>query len=166
MSEYKFCIHCGVQIQVDQISCPNCKGTQPTTTPSTSPNIRTKFCVHCGERINYYSEICPKCGVRQTVQIHRTSSVTPQKIPSKNPALAAILNVLLIGLGHLYLGKFMRGLGLFIISVGILTITTFSAGSDAMWGMVIVLWLFAGYDGYNQAKRYNILAARDGVSPW
>jgi len=60
----------------------------------------------------------------------------------------------------------MRGLGLFVISLGILSITAFSAGSDAMWGMAIVIYIFAGYDGYNQAKRYNLLSARDGISPW
>lgn len=155
MREYKYCPHCGAQILAGCETCPICHGVQPTMTPSTSPRDKLKFCVHCGESINYYSELCPKCGVRQTVQLHHTS-VGTRGIPSKNPALAAILNVLIIGLGHLYLGKFMRGLGLFIISVGILTITTFSVGSDAMWGMAIMLYIFAGYDGYNQAKRYNI----------
>ena len=166
MSEYKFCPHCGAQIQVDKETCPNCYGVQPIMPPSASPSGRTKFCVHCGDSIDYNSEICPKCGVRQTVQIHRTSPVVPRDIPSKNPALAAILNVLIIGLGHVYLGRIMRGLGLLLFSYVILTFTAFSLGVDAMWVMAIVLYIFSAYDGYNQAKRYNIIAARDGVPPW
>ena len=165
MSEYKYCPHCGVQIQVEKVTCPNCKGIQPTRIPSISPNLQTKFCVHCGESIDYYSELCIKCGIQQTVQIHYTASAATRNSSSKNPVLAAILNVLIIGLGHLYLGKFMRGLGLFVTSSIIGAITFILAGNDAMYAITIVLWLFAGYDGYNQAKRYNLLVARDRMSP-
>ena len=100
------------------------------------------------------------------MQIHRTSSVVTHDFPSKNPTLAAILNVLIIGLGHLYLGRIMRGLGLLLFSYVILTITAFSMGIDSMWVMAIILYIFSAYEGYNQAKRYNILAAREGIPPW
>ena len=156
MSEFKYCPHCGVQIQIEKVTCPNCKGIQPTRIPSISPNLQTKFCVHCGESIDYYSELCIKCGIQQTVQIHHTVSAATRNSSSKNPVLAAILNVLIMGLGHLYLGNFMRGLGLFVTSSIIGAITFIFAGNDARYAITIVLWLFAGYDGYDQAKRYNL----------
>lgn len=65
----------------------------------------------------------------------------------KDPILACLLNLLLLGTGHIYLGR--TGKGLLILALGIvLGIFT--------WGIAtILLIIWAMFDAYNTAKKIN-----------
>lgn len=109
-----------------------------------------KFCSSCGETIDQDAEICPSCGVRQQ---------HPQLFPSdKNPAIAAVLSFVIVGLGQVYNGQIFKGV---VFHIG-------------MWFAVIIgvlffwlifpilipigLWLFNVYDAYDQAQKLNLLS--------
>ena len=162
----KFCSNCGVQIPFQSDICPSCGLKQASIFDDTKSSyipVKTKYCVNCGSTIDYRAEICIKCGLRQPMS---QESVLVKKSGRKNPILAAILSVLVVGLGHVYVGKIMRGIGMFFFSLIIIILFAISVGEGGMWVMAVVLWGFSGYDAHSQAKRYNLLYERDGVPPW
>lgn len=69
----------------------------------------------------------------------------------KDPTLACLLNLLLLGSGHIYLGQTAKGL--LILAVGI-------ALGMIIWPATILVIIWAMYDAYKTAKRY-----AGGVSP-
>jgi TM2 domain-containing membrane protein YozV len=101
--------------------------------PETQPIKETKFCSDCGAEISRKAEICPKCGVRQMPQ---TSD--------KSPVVAAILNLIIVGLGHVYLGRVKRGVALFLLAI---IIAILSAGLGWIFGMFV-----CAYDAYQLAQ--------------
>ena len=65
----------------------------------------------------------------------------------KDPTLACLLNLLLVGIGHVYLGQVVKGL--IILAVGIAVgIFTHGIGTIA-----VIVW--AMYDAYTTAKKMN-----------
>ena len=65
----------------------------------------------------------------------------------KNPTDAFILGLLVVGLGHIYLGKWGKGLALFLITVvATLFITIYLAP---------VFWIISCVSAYYDAKSYN-----------
>lgn len=67
-----------------------------------------KFCSNCGSQIDEKAEICPKCGVRQ-FNVNSSSE--------KNVWVAVLLSLLIVGLGHFYLGLPKKGAMLLILTV-------------------------------------------------
>ena len=68
----------------------------------------------------------------------------------KNPALAAFLSFLLPGMGQIYDGKILFGIGLIVLSFIISTLTILIS----IFGIIlyIIIWLYAIYDAYITAK--------------
>ncbi|MHC4070368.1 MAG: hypothetical protein ACYSWZ_13705 [Planctomycetota bacterium] len=64
----------------------------------------------------------------------------------KDPALACLLNLLLLGTGHMYLGQVAKGL--LILAVGI-------ALGMIVWPATILVAVWAMYDAYKTAKKMN-----------
>jgi TM2 domain-containing membrane protein YozV len=62
----------------------------------------------------------------------------------KDPALACLLNLLLLGTGHMYLGQVVKGL--LILAVGI-------ALGMIVWPATVLVVVWAMYDAYNTAKK-------------
>ena len=65
----------------------------------------------------------------------------------KDPTLACLLNLLLLGTGHMYLGQVAKGL--LILAVGI------ALGMFA-WPATAVVAIWAMYDAYKTAKEMNL----------
>ena len=65
----------------------------------------------------------------------------------KDPILASLLNLLLVGTGHMYIGQL--GKGILILAMGIV----FWMVSFGILNIPLVLW--AMYDAYNAAKKLN-----------
>jgi TM2 domain-containing membrane protein YozV len=99
--------------------------------PQSVPVKTTKFCSDCGAEISAKAEICPKCGVRQ-------------QSTGKNPIIAVILNLIIAGLGHVYLGRTKRGIVLFLLTVFIALI---SMGAGWILGVIV-----CSYDAYQLAQ--------------
>jgi TM2 domain-containing membrane protein YozV len=70
---------------------------------------------------------------------------------AKNPILAAFLSFLLPGLGQVYVGKTLFGLGLIVLTFIISTLAIFLI---SFFGIIIyiIVWLYAIYDAYMSAQ--------------
>ncbi len=64
----------------------------------------------------------------------------------KDPTLACLLNLLLLGTGHMYLGQVTKGL--LILAVGV-------ALGMIVWPATALVAIWAMYDAYKIAKRMN-----------
>jgi len=64
----------------------------------------------------------------------------------KDPILACLLNLLLVGTGHIYLGQI--GKGVLILAIGIVL-------GMFIWIALIPLIIWAMFDAYSTAKRMN-----------
>lgn len=70
---------------------------------------------------------------------------------AKNPILAAFLSFLLPGLGQIYVGKILFGIGLIVLAFIVSSIATLIT----LYGGVIIyiiVWLYAIYDAYTTAQ--------------
>ncbi|MCK4555388.1 MAG: hypothetical protein KAT83_02170 [Candidatus Aenigmarchaeota archaeon] len=92
-------------------------------------------CTYCDKEITGTAEKCPYCGTKQTL-------FGGSKNPSaKIPIFGAILSLIFPGLGQIYMGKAVNGIG--IISLNII------------FGLVparipqIILWIYSVVDAYN-----------------
>ncbi|MCX6677704.1 MAG: zinc ribbon domain-containing protein [Methanothrix sp.] len=132
----KFCVNCGSKIDKNAAICPKC-GVAQSRTPAEKT---TKFCTNCGSVIDIKAVVCPKCGVRQ--------SGSMGFVGEKNPAIAALLSFLVVGLGQVYAGKPKRGIVLFAASVvfviaGFLVVPILAA---------LACWIGSIYDAYKIAE--------------
>ncbi len=64
----------------------------------------------------------------------------------KDPTLACLLNLLLLGTGHIYLGQVTKGL--LILAVGV-------ALGMIVWPATVLVAIWAMYDAYKTAKKMN-----------
>ncbi len=106
----------------------------------------TKYCPNCGTQIDEKADECPNCGVRQP------GAPKYQKVYQlKNPVLAAVLSLLVVGLGQVYNGQVGKGLLFFLVAI-IIGLTLF-----IFIGFILVplFWLFAAYDAYTTAEKIN-----------
>lgn len=92
----------------------------------------------------------------------------PDNCPPRSAWTAALLSLLCTGLGHVYVGMPLRGLGLFLGSLMLTPVLLFAAWlnpSDAVLiliftavGALIFVYLFAVADSWRQARRQTMTA--------
>jgi TM2 domain-containing membrane protein YozV len=103
----------------------------------------SKECPKCGAILETEVTFCPLCG-------------TPQKKikTSKDPTITAILSFIITGLGQVYLGHYVRGIILFMISASILLLLPmYSDNSQMNFMAILVIGFIATYDAYILAKK-------------
>ena len=91
----------------------------------------------------------------------QVNMVTPDKL-SIQPSLAAVLSVLLTGLGQMLNGQLAKGITMLGVSfVGMFIISLVTCGL----GIIVapVIWLFSALDAYNCAK---ILQSGRSIGMW
>ena len=71
-------------------------------------------------------------------------SKSTEQSTGKNPIIAVILNLIIAGLGHVYLGYVKRGVVLFLLTV---LVALISAGLGWILGVIV-----CSYDAYQLAK--------------
>lgn len=64
----------------------------------------------------------------------------------KDPTLACLLNLLLLGAGHMYLGQITKGLLILVVGVALGMI---------IWPATILVAVWAMYDAYKTAEKMN-----------
>lgn len=100
------------------------------------------YCPECGkELISPNAEICPNCGVRlKAIVINRRS-----------PVIAAILSLLIVGLGQIYNGQFGKGIAYFFIAI------LCGVSISILIGILLapIWWLIGIIDAYTSAQRIN-----------
>lgn len=112
------------------------------------------------------------------------------KSPGIAALLAAVVGLFIMGVGHFYVGRIVRGVGLLIsgwvllgvfyglfvysFSVGLVGSLNGSSSSDIsvlflplIIGLIwLVLWAWSIHDAYELAKWYNAHLAEHGTPPW
>ncbi|WP_276954746.1 zinc ribbon domain-containing protein [Methanobrevibacter woesei] len=138
------CPVCGREVDGKKF-CPNCGSAvmeeeKPTDSQSKS---ETKYCSNCGAEIDIKAEICPKCGVRQP-NINSQSS-------DKNVWVALVLSLLVVGLGHFYLGLPKKAIMLIVLTIVCWILIFFFIG-------IILYPLMLIYGVYDVYKSANAMA--------
>ncbi len=105
-------------------------------------------------------------------------------VQQKDPGIAAILALLagvfgLMGMGHIYLGRIIRGLVILVGGIVLWSLAVFFLFAG-VFGPTGILWIFSlvcviavlgllvwqTYDAYALAKQYNEVVRRTGRAPW
>ncbi len=113
---------------------------------------KTKYCPYCGTQIEYRYSVCPVCGKPQPM-MEGVERMKARQV--KSPILAALLSLLVTGIGQIYLGRVSRGL-VFLSSVlllGVLLdgILTF----DQLMLVGLVISVVSAWDAYRIANEIN-----------
>lgn len=119
------------------------------------------YCTNCGKEMPEGTVFCTQCGARMV-----DASAPPRSVPeTQRPTTAALLSLLLPGLGHCYLSDYRNG-GLLAVSYLVVIATTlwaaYGAGftSSAVIAAVLILcaacwcaiWVLAIVTSYDRAK--------------
>ncbi len=107
---------------------------------------RTKFCPHCGTMIPYDEAYCPACGEPQPL----LDGV--RRRPVKETWVAVLLSLLVTGLGHLYLGRWRRGLAILGATVVVGGVASLYLSYDQVMVVGLVFALFAAVDAYKLSR--------------
>jgi hypothetical protein len=103
------------------------------------------------------SKECPKCeAILETEVIFCPLCGTPQKQikARKDPTIAAILSFIITGLGQVYLGYYLRGIVLFVISASVLfVLPIYSDNTQLNFIAILIVGIIATYDAYRLAKK-------------
>jgi TM2 domain-containing membrane protein YozV len=146
-------------------------------------NSRPKYCSNCSEPLENlnYEEIkkCPKCGIDlQTGSSRNTSSSSiVEQLPYKSPGTAALIAFIggifgLQGIGHMYVGKVGKGIGILIAGIIIAALLVFISISLEIsllfvFGVAyLVLWIWQIFDARKLAKKFNESVRITGKEPW
>lgn len=124
--------------------------SEDTTTHTDSPASDEVYCRDCGAVISERAEICPECGVRQRDPPKSSvDSLVEELTGGGNPFVAAVLSVLLPGLGQLYNRELQKGIAVMV--AGLIAL----ASVAALVGIVLypAVWLYAVWDAYVVADR-------------
>lgn len=121
-----------------------------TSSSEDSPGPDEVYCRDCGAVISERAEICPECGVRQqNPPKSSVDSLIEELTGGGNPFVAAVLSVLLPGLGQLYNRELQKGIA--VLVAGLIAL----ASVAAVVGIVLypAVWLYAVWDAYVVAER-------------
>ncbi|MDQ3083965.1 MAG: zinc ribbon domain-containing protein [Thermoproteota archaeon] len=132
------------------------------------------FCKHCGKDFPLEDiTFCPSCGKPQQLGASNTLVTTQTKNHGTAVLIALIAGLFgFEGIGHIYLGRIGKGIGLLLIG----WVLSASAFLFALGGIfvasiilgigVFVFWIWQAYDANKQAKYYNESLLQNGKAPW
>jgi TM2 domain-containing membrane protein YozV len=145
-------------------------------------NNITKFCGNCGESLENLNDKeikkCPKCGIDlQTGSTRNTSPSVVEQLPYKSPGTAALIAFIggifgLPGIGHIYVGKIGKGIGILITGIIIAALLVFISITFEIillfiFGIAyLVLWIWQIFDARKLAKKFNESVRITGKEPW
>jgi TM2 domain-containing membrane protein YozV len=69
------------------------------------------------------------------------------RVDRKKPWLAALIGILIVGFGHFYLGEWLKGIALIIVTIIVSIATAFIAAP--------IFWIISCVWAYYDAKAYN-----------
>lgn len=127
------------------------------------------YCQNCGSQLPDSAKFCDRCGAKVGTDTERSNSNTEYNMASimvnkKGEALALILSLLIPGLGQIYNGQVSKGAMMIVAAIvcAVLIFLFFPIGI-----LYIVLWIYAMYDAFKDAKEYNqYLLSHNGNPPW
>lgn len=164
-------------------------------------SIKRYFCSNCGQKFDTNAEIeeCPKChsALHEHPEHIEPKPSIVQHLPYKSPGTAALIAFIggifaLPGIGHIYVGKLGRGIGILIIGLILYALTVImitsvgflasfeqpslsndaSVGIGALAGMLvfsiayIVLFIWQIFNARKLAKKFNEVVSQTQKEPW
>ena len=97
--------------------------------------------------IPYSDAFCPACGEAQP-------DLEPKPVkPVRKAWVAVLLSLLVTGLGHIYLGRWRRGLAILGVTIAVGALASFYVSYDQLMLIGAVFAVASAYDAYNLAKR-------------
>jgi zinc-ribbon domain len=163
---------------------------------------RPKFCSNCGESLDQESKKCSKCGIdfqQQQVEHPISNTSIVDQLPYKSPGTAALIAFIggifaLLGLGHIFIGKIGKGVGILVSGIiiyvlfvimaislpvmlllGLVESFTGYAGSGGIIFIImfilgiayLVLWIWQIFNAKKLAKKFNeLVRTNGGKEPW
>lgn len=168
---------------------------------------KANFCSNCGQKFDTYPEsgICPKCHTtlyEHPEHIQPNPSIEQQPKPSivehlpyKSPGTAALIAFIggifgLPGIGHMYVGKVGKGIGILILglilyavviimatagiaSLGLSTADSSGSAAAGVIGLLLILsivyivfFLWQIFNARKMAKKFNETVRTTGKEPW
>jgi hypothetical protein len=154
------------------------------------------FCTECGEGLPEGADTCPSCGAAVKDKSEKTIAVKlVRTIPYKSPGTTALIAFIgaiffLPGLGHLYIGRVLRGLlilgsgpVLFLFSASVLlgsfglsiftdvrtAINQLGIGVAISYSLFLVyvgIWVWQIFNANALAKQYNERILKTNKEPW
>ena len=84
-------------------------------------------CTYCGARLDPYARFCPSCGRATPLASSQLAapSITRKSISRDRAILAYIMGILIIGTGHMVVGRVARGI-LILAGAVVVGIVTFA----------------------------------------
>ena len=137
------------------------------------------FCTNCGQSLKPEAKFCGKCGTGNLPTQDKSPVDTKQNVGSgntlqrppewKSMGVTMVLTIVLGwfglgGIGHLYLGKIIKGIVLCVVGIILFIITILTMGIGII--ALIPFALFVIYDSYRLCKRYNNDLEQAGRPPW
>ena len=180
-----FCDNCGHKLRTTAKFCASC-GTAREPTDDT-PKSRSRerparprkksreeeLAEYEEEYLRAELNLQPKsksksrtAGSKQNVN---SGKVLQRPIEWKSMGVTIVLTVVLGifgfgGIGHLYLGKIIKGIVILIVGIILLIITIFTMGIGLIALIPYAIWVV--YDSYKLCKRYNNDLEQTGRPPW
>jgi TM2 domain-containing membrane protein YozV len=126
------------------------------------------FCPKCGREVTEEMNICPYCGnPLKAVPKQREVPVPRVTIGTKNSGLAAVLSLIIPGLGQMYAGQIGRGLlFLFVVIPLTVIIALFFFWLILPLFLPLAFWIWNIFDAYNICNEYNRRLVQTGNPPW
>ena len=137
------------------------------------------FCTNCGQSLKPEAKFCGGCGTGNLPTQDKSPVDTKQNVGSDNTlqrppewksmgvtiVLTVVLGVLGFGgIGHIYLGKIIKGIVVLIVGIILLIIAIFTMGIGLIALIPFAIWVV--YDSYKLCKYYNNHLEQTGKSPW
>ena len=185
-----FCDNCGHELRSTSKFCASCGTAREPTDDTTRSRSRERPArpkkKSRKEELAAYEEgyihgklnLQPKSKNTKSKSKSRTAGskqnvnsgkVLQRPIEWKSMGVTIVLTVVLGifgfgGIGHLYLGKIIKGIVILIVGIILLVITIFTMGIGLIILIPYAIWVV--YDSYKLCKRYNNDLEQTGRPPW
>jgi TM2 domain-containing membrane protein YozV len=126
------------------------------------------FCPKCGKEVTEDMNVCPYCGnPLKVMPTQRKVPVSKVTVGTKNSGLAAVLSLIIPGLGQMYAGQIGRGLLFLFIGIPLTAIIAlFFFWLILPLFLPLAFWIWNIFDAYNICNEYNRRLLQTGNPPW
>jgi TM2 domain-containing membrane protein YozV len=130
--------------------------------------IRLPFCPKCGKEVTEEMNVCPYCGNPLKVMPAYTQAPSSRvSVGTKNSGLAAVLSLIIPGVGQMYAGQIGRGLLFLFIGIPLTAIIAlFFFWLILPLFLPLAFWIWNIFDAYNLCNEYNRRLLQTGNPPW